>query len=1228
MNDMTISIRCPQCGKTGEAPAQFEGRVAKCNGCGGRFVTASIAGSRPFASEDAVAPPPAPIGQLPDVPLATHSESGGTDAWKVGSVIAGLYRVDAVFTGGGMGLVYRVHHEGWNLDLAVKCPRAEFFETPAQRENFVAEANTWVELGLHPHIASCFYVREMDGIPRVFAEYVDGGSLSDWIRTGRLYKGESGLAIERILDIAIQFAWGLDFAHERGLVHQDVKPANVLMTGEGVAKVSDFGLAKARATTGGTQFSSVSGGSILISSGGLTPAYASPEQLSRSKLTRRTDIWSWAVSILEMFTGSVTWRSGAIAPHVLEDFLENGAEEQKAPPMPSSLGDLLRRCLSEDPSIRPASLRLVADELRSVYRSATGRDYARQLPQAVTALADTLNNKAISLVDLGRREEAEKTLIEALHAQAGHQQASYNLALLKWQTGRVSDEYVLGLADAEHKVIFRQLCLDLLCGEAPINSPASQFDLKPSCVLSVRPDGISTLKSSRGTSLLTLFPERDPMQSPSGRLRLAKGQSRIDKEKYLGADGHEYERVVFENHCIEIYSVSSGRLLQRLNNASPFLSMWFSPDERQVVTGHKNGVIQLWDVVTGQVVSKFYDFVLKPNIIESGMREKLIEKSKIKPEIFERYFSVVDRGQKPANVLALFWGADGNHVLLGCGQRVNKGLEEPFHNMACLYNVATGNYERIFMGHEDYVTSVALNKDCSQAYSGSEDGTIRVWNVESGLCLTAFEHAKKAGRAVTRLELSPDERFLKATLCFPENTEDQVVRIYDLATPYPPVPFVVVKPQNVVEALEKEQTSSGALQKVQGARTSAEAAQLLRHARETPGLEQHPALIEAWEKVGSRGQRTSVRGAWLVATFKSHTKIINRFGWSQTGRVAFSCGEEAVAHLYDGVNGAFKSSLVHPDSEENIEDGRIENHVLGVVFSPDDCSVATIDEFWNLRLWNAASGVLSSEGGSTVAIAGVHGYPLFLAACGRAESAYVSLRDFNTGKEIRSFSGHKWTVSAVAATSKAKVLLSGSYDNTVRLWHLEDGRCLRVFEGMTRLITGVEFSPNLRYVKSNSSIVSIEKLDSKCSAQPNDQDGPSMIWNTRDATVVQHPAGTIAFTHQEGVVIIGSRHPLGQGVQIWDLEKQHALCEFKDKTLGSLCRRGERETLLLLHNNLNHNWELWRLNAQGFNMLFAVPQRDLPQERVELNPDGTRFLAAGPFDVSLWRIDWDYEFDV
>ena len=142
--------------------------------------------------------------------------------WQPGEIVLGLYEVLGVLGQGGMGRVYRVRHRGWGLDLAVKAPLPAILEAAGGADLFENEAETWVNLGLHPHVVTCYYVRRAFGLPLVFAELADGGSLLDAIRRRRLTSAEA------ILDVAIQAAWGLHYAHEQGLVHRDVKPANVL----------------------------------------------------------------------------------------------------------------------------------------------------------------------------------------------------------------------------------------------------------------------------------------------------------------------------------------------------------------------------------------------------------------------------------------------------------------------------------------------------------------------------------------------------------------------------------------------------------------------------------------------------------------------------------------------------------------------------------------------------------------------------------------------------------------------------------------------------------------------------------------------------------------------------------------------------------------------------------------------------------------------------------------
>jgi serine/threonine protein kinase len=126
--------------------------------------------------------------------------------WQPEEILLKQYEVRELLGEGGMGAVHRVHYRAWNVDLAVKSPRPEIFAKASGKENFIREAETWVKLHLHPHIVSCYYVGTIDEIPRIFAEYVDGGSLAGWIRQHRLYQGGKEQALARMLDIAIQFA--------------------------------------------------------------------------------------------------------------------------------------------------------------------------------------------------------------------------------------------------------------------------------------------------------------------------------------------------------------------------------------------------------------------------------------------------------------------------------------------------------------------------------------------------------------------------------------------------------------------------------------------------------------------------------------------------------------------------------------------------------------------------------------------------------------------------------------------------------------------------------------------------------------------------------------------------------------------------------------------------------------------------------------------------------------
>jgi tetratricopeptide (TPR) repeat protein len=301
-----------------------------------------------------------------------HAGRPQVSQWVPGQTLLADYVIERELGEGGMGKVYLVKSKSTGQRFAVKTILTSKLGDETSRRNFLAELQTWIDLPEHPHLTACRFFRTVGDQVAIFAEYVEGGTLAGWIEDRKLTR------LEQILDVTIQFAWGLHAAHELGLVHQDVKPGNVLMTAGGVAKVTDFGLARARAAvaeTGGTAEQSVAVNARLM-----TREYCSPEQAAGKPLSRKTDIWSWGLSVLQMFTGDVTWRNGQAAPDVLDGYLETVSNDPQLPAMPTELAEVLRKCFRQDPSARWSTMAQAADALRSCYRQAVDGDYPREAP--------------------------------------------------------------------------------------------------------------------------------------------------------------------------------------------------------------------------------------------------------------------------------------------------------------------------------------------------------------------------------------------------------------------------------------------------------------------------------------------------------------------------------------------------------------------------------------------------------------------------------------------------------------------------------------------------------------------------------------------------------------------------------------------------------------------------------------------------------------------------------
>jgi tetratricopeptide (TPR) repeat protein/tRNA A-37 threonylcarbamoyl transferase component Bud32 len=273
-------------------------------------------------------------------------------------VIAGEFTVERRLGRGGFGRVDLVTNNRSGESYAAKQIREP---GALEQRRLLVEAQRWIGLPAHPHITGCSFVRSVGDSLIMFCEYVPGHSLAGRIESGSLYAGEDH-GLRTILATAAQLAWGVDTAHRAGVLHLDLKPANVLYTHDGVAKITDFGLAAAvDRSARHTGAASATAATPL----GFTTAYASPEQAEGRPVGRAADVWSWAATVLEMFLGRRPWISGTVAGFVLDRVVRTGGPQRVA--IPAELAGLLRRCFELEPAQRPRSLGEVAGALHEIF---------------------------------------------------------------------------------------------------------------------------------------------------------------------------------------------------------------------------------------------------------------------------------------------------------------------------------------------------------------------------------------------------------------------------------------------------------------------------------------------------------------------------------------------------------------------------------------------------------------------------------------------------------------------------------------------------------------------------------------------------------------------------------------------------------------------------------------------------------------------------------------------
>lgn len=1045
------------------------------------------------------------------------TQGGGTadqeqTDWKIGDIIDSRYEVKSIIGRGGMGVVYRVHHREWDLDLAVKMPLLRLVADQAAKARFVREAQTWIALGLHPNIVQCWYVREFGGIPRVFMDYVTGGSLKDWIVRKRIVPGNWA----QILDMGIQACDGLGYAHERGLTaHRDVKPGNLLLTDDGELRVTDFGIAKRAeyAEVEDHQFDVAADGrhhTVTVTGADVgTPEYGAPEQWGEAKhADHRADIYALGGVLFELCCGRRAFDDGRHneQPHaIIGRHLFSPAPDPRSinPEIPANLAEVLTRCLSKQPEDRPESMRALREALSTLYHDIVGTAYLRDVPKTTELRSSSLNNRAVSLLDLGDVNGAFQTLEKALKRDPHHAESVYNKALLEWREERIADDEVvrrlreaarvnsmagayLGMVHLERGAIEDAEAALTEALQTPQAAQVSGNWRALGDALMAREKYDQAVPAYQHA--LSLLPGDSELEY---RLTLARQEDRAPESRRLFPYPHCLRVLTGGNQRIErlmltpdaSYALAAGEDSVRLWNLTAGKFLWtyswsdvghgvwtckgyagsrtcaaITPDSHFALSGCADEtVIRLWDLHTGHCLNtlsghqaEVLALALLPDgeRVLSGSADGTVRLWTIATGECVRTFE----GWSDA-VTALAVTPDGQYALCGSGPVIRQ------------FELERGKVVRTFRGHGDAVTALAIAPEQQQVLSASRDKTVRLWTLTSGRCLHVLTGHTEG---VTDLTISPDESVaLSAGL-------DKDLRLWNLTT------------------AACDAVLQGHASHITGVRITPDGRFAFSVSRDR--------TLRLWRLATGRCLRSIPEFThWLevlaltpdgqCALFGNSEELRLKHLPSQTYQQTFRRASGPVQWQADtrqptasDREGEPETVALHnlPPGENFLAImGRDEGQTFTVVTPSGDLGVSVgpsetlyawhVEADHKHRVWGmrGLDGLSEFKSHRTIMRAFVTTADGKLAVTGD-EDGKARLWELPSAHCLRIFDGHRASLQAVAITPQAERILTGSTDGTMRLWERESGACVNVFIGHNDAVTALAMTADGRFGFSGS----------------------------------------------------------------------------------------------------------------------------------------------------------------
>ncbi len=1176
--------------------------------------------------------------------------------WDIGDIIAGKYEVTAIAGKGGMGVVYKIHHREWNIDMAVKTPLPNLVEDDVSRERFIREAQTWVDLGLHPNLVQCWYVRELGRLPRLFVDYMEGGSLKDWADDGRLKVGDWAA----IIDLTVQAADGLGYAHDRGVVHRDVKPANMLMTHDGRLCVTDFGLVKlaniedlvSTSESAALQQAVTTDLTMTGSSMG-TPQYGAPEQWGGARhVDGRSDLYALGITLYELLCGRRPFddRKQREPAHVLiARHLTSKPDDPRRfrADVPEPLAVIALKCLAKKPDDRYATMRDLRDALAAAYAELFGVPFPREAPRVGEARAAALNNRAVSMFDLGKPDEAYTAWHEALKLDPQHPESIYNLGLIEWRAAKTTDDalekkLMSAKSPNNHAGLYAGYIQLESCAAAESEKLIREALSDP--VLAA--DG--AVWRSLGHAQMAQKKFADAAESYSTALQsgsddvvqacltLAQAQTRAPIGPGIPRESDEDGGVFPNLDCRGVIQDRGGSVhaVTMMPQGGPGLAGVMA------LTDGPLGSVMRWDLVTGKLIKSHNIHSKLVRCITttpdgtysiSGSEDGNLQMWNLSTDLPLDFYGKGHLG--PVTAVAMY--ADGTRAISGGG---DKSLR--------IWELPKGLAIKALWGHEQEVTAVAITADMQTAVSGSCDGTLRIWNLSDGACRSIIKDGQKMIYGVC---LHPDGHHVVSA-----GTEGTLF-LYNLDTGARERSFAGHHGTVRCAALTSDGqflisggddhtlrlwdlTSGRCLRTIRGHQgpvqvlaLSPDGSHLFSGSAENEG---RPLRI--WKLEHGGGDAELYAAALQVCRVQNQLQAqdtSNEFDTHITAaRHAFETGaaKESYQHLQRArevagyerdpraleLNAQLSRTLARCGlSNAYLRASTEYKHVQGVrsvsVSADGKVAASAGREDKSLCLWETATGKL-------LRICEGHKQPVEAVALTPKGDLLISgsqdytlvVWDVATGKSVRTLDGHNGTVAALAMRADGKNVVSASADGWLRYWEIATGKCVKILESDVPACA-VAISRDNRLIVSGHSDGSL-RLWSLVS-------GKCMKTFTGHSGVVHE----IAFTPDNRLIVSAGED---KTLRIWNVDSGLCTTTIKDP-------KARFQTIAVLPDNryvfsggaegMDTPLRMWEI-ATGA-LLSTTARHAKGITSYALSADGCVLISGGEDTLRIWDLEWELD---